>query len=156
MAIKPREIPLNGRLRTADDPLTIQPNDFQEQTNLRCGDTSPRGVCGQTKINTTQTPSGYRDIKAAHHFRKDSPGESHVLVQAGTNIYRNSNEIPSQGNFTAAELFTGDSGMGSFSDAPNGMVAYANGVDTCIWGGLEMQIGSFLVWDAEGNTYKQD
>ena len=47
-----KEIALNGKLRTADDPTTIG-NDFQSLINMRYADNNPVGIGGMTKINTT-------------------------------------------------------------------------------------------------------
>src|SRR3972149_8388383 len=105
-----REIPLNGRLRTNVDPSTLGPSDFQTLKNMRYGKTSPKGIAGQTKINTNALANP--KIKNATHYRKDFPvAESHIIVGAqdanGANpkIYRNDTAIPSTGDFNATALF---------------------------------------------------
>ena len=161
MALKPREIPFTGRLRTADDPLNIQPNDFQQLTNLRYSDTSPVGIGGMTKINTAALAN--IKIKNGIQFRKDQVSESHVLVQASdssdTNprVYRNSTAIPTAGAFNSTALWTDSSGagIGRFANVPDGKLLYANGVDACIWGGDEMRVAGYQDYHPDG-TYKYD
>lgn len=156
-----REIPLNGRLRTADDPATIGPSDFAQLTNLRYAGNNPKGVGGMTKINTSALSNP--QIKNGIHFTRTFPStESHVLVAArdgsGLNqkVYRNDTAIPSAGAFTSAALFTDASGygIGRFSLAPDG-VAYANGKDTALWLGDEANASGFIDYDPNG-TYRYD
>ncbi len=158
-----REIPLNGRLRTNVDPATIGPSDFQTLKNMRYGKTSPKGIAGQTKINTAALSNV--KIKNGIHYRKDFPSsESHVLVSAqdangaNPNIYRNSAAIPAQGAFTSAALFNETAGgsIPQFDVGPDGKVLACNGKDTLIWGGSEMPVAKLLDWDATTNTYKYD
>lgn len=95
---------------------------------------------------------GYPYTRNAYHFRKFQPAESHVLAQAyntgltASQIIDNTTAIPSVGDFSATALFMDSSGAGRgyFSAAPNGQLAYCNGVDTCLWGGSEMPIGAFV------------
>ena len=156
-----REIPLNGRLRTADDPATIGPSDFAQLTNLRYAGNNPKGVGGMTKINSSALSNP--QIKNGIHFTRVFPSaESHVLAAAADNsglnqkVYRNDTAIPSAGAFSATALFTDSSGYGTprFSLAPDG-VAYSNGKDTVLWLGDEADASGFIDYDPNG-TYRYD
>lgn len=74
------DIPLNGKLCTYEDPLLIGPSDFRQLVNLRYTATNPKGVAGMTKITTTAP--AYPVHKTGIHFTKDSPYESHLLLQS--------------------------------------------------------------------------
>ena len=52
----------------------------------------------------------------------------------------------SAGNFEATALWqdSAGAGIGNFSIAPNGQVAYCNGVDSVIWGGDEVDVRAFI------------
>lgn len=163
--IQYKEIPLNGRLRTADDPAELLSEggivDCQTVQNMRYTDRHPVAIGGTTKVNTTVL--GNPQIKSMFQFRKDSPAESNVLVSArdsnGLNqkVYKNGTAIPSAGDFTATAVFTDSTGYGNpkFSTAPGEKVVYCNGKDTAIWGGAEMKPIGFLDMDPNG-TYKYD
>lgn len=156
-----KEIPLNGKLRTADDPATIVAPDFAQLTNLRYAPNNPKGVGGMTKINTSALANP--QIKNGVHFTRTFPtAESHILVSArdsnGANrkVYSNDTAVPSAGAFTSAALFTDASGygIGRFSLAPDG-IAYANGKDTALWLGDEANASGFIDYDPNG-TYRYD
>lgn len=93
----------------------------------------------------------YPWVRNIFQFSKDNPSESHILIQAGnkyadTYVFDNTTAVPTAGDFTNTPLWTDSSGagLGRFSPAPGGHVAYCNGVDTCLWGGDESDIGAFL------------
>ena len=73
-----REIAFKGRLRTADDPATIAPEDQSVLKNIRPGDQYPSGVQGMTKINTAALAC--TGIRNGFHFRKSQPAESHLMA----------------------------------------------------------------------------
>ena len=140
-----REIALSGRLRTADDPATIGPNDLAICKNMRPWDQYPRGIGGMTKINTSVAPS--LPIKNGIHFTKAQPAESHVVI-AGVDgkLYNNDAVIPAQGNFGATAIFTPSAGYQSpqLAIAPEGALAFCNGVDSVIYGGTEFRCAGFM------------
>jgi hypothetical protein len=153
---KPKEMPLDGRLVTAVDPVMIGPN-FQELKNMRYFDTNPRAIKGMSKINTTALPS-YPKISNGYHFRKEQPAESHVLVQgvnAGeteSKVFENKTAIPNAGDFEATALHTDSgTGQGIFSEAPNGNVAYCNGAEALVWGGDEHFCSGFINFEPDGD-----
>jgi hypothetical protein len=161
-----KELTLNGRLRTADDPVELISEggivDFQELKNMRYSDSHPQGIGGCTKINTTALANP--KIKNAFHFKKDFPtAESHVLVRAlnssnaAQKVYRQSVAIPGTGDFTSAAAFTDSTGYGTgqFSTAPQDRVVYCNGKDVAIWGGSEIPPLVYLDQAPDG-TYKYD
>lgn len=144
------EIPLTGKLMLSD-PATIGTN-FQTLTNMRYTDANIQSIAGNTKINSTAL-STYLKVRNAHQYTKSQPAENHLLAQAyntgltASQVIENTTAIPSAGDFSATALWTDSTGAGRgyFSPAPNGQVVYANGVDTCIWGGNEMAPGAFIV-----------
>ena len=156
-----KEIALQGKLITALDGTLVGTN-FTSLKNMRYTDAGIRGIAGMTQINTTAL-STLPDITNAFHFLKSRPNESHLLVQtqnaAGTSskIFTNDTEAPSQGDFVATPLHIDATGYakGYFAKAPNGNVAYCNSVESCIWGGYELKIGSFVNYDPDG-TFKYD
>src|SRR3990172_6142338 len=163
-----RELPLSGRLRTADDPAELISSDgkvnivdFQTLQNIRPKGSHLQGIGGTTKVNTTVL--GNPQIKNMFQFRKDSPAESNVLVAArdsnGLNqkVYKNGAAIPSAEDFTATAVFTDTAGYGvpQFSTAPGEKAIHCNGKDTAIWGGSEMKPIGFIDQDPNG-TYKND
>lgn len=143
-------IPLDGRLITNADPTIIGKN-FQSLKNMRYGEGHPEGILGMAKVNTTAL-SNYPKVRSAFFFRNAAYGESHLLVQGynsgltQSKIFENTTAIPNQGDYTASEIWSDSSGadIGMFSDAPQGQVAYCNGVDTCIWGGVESRCAAFI------------
>jgi hypothetical protein len=144
------EIPLNGKLITSE-PAGIGTN-FRSLMNLRYTDTHPKAVAGMTKINANIMDAVYHHPKSAFHFMKSQPSESHVIVQAesaaGTlaSLVENLTAIASAGEFGADELWTDSTGFGRgyFSNASDGQMIYANGVDTCIWGGAQTKCGAVI------------
>ena len=148
---KSKEILLNGKLVTSRDAATIGENNFQTLTNLRYTDTNPQGVLGMSKINKNTALTNAK-MRSGFHFRKDSPSESHVLVNsfnAGETqgyIYDNETAIPAQGDFTATAVLTQDSSAGTahFSTAPGGYVAMCDKAGAYVWGGDEANTGAFI------------
>ncbi len=156
-------IPLSGKLITAEDPLAVGKN-FRTLTNMRYKDKWPVTIPGMTKINSQYDLDTYLKVRSTHHFRKIQPAEAtsietHVLAQAwntgftAATVIQNTTEPPGVGNFvgsgasTPATALWPDSagaGVGRFSDAPGGKVAYCNGDDTCLWGGNGIPVTGFI------------
>lgn len=111
------------------------------------------------------------------HFRKDQPNESHVIVFAGeyfqqsgvyladgsvladgsqragsfyATIMEDTTVIPGAGNFNTALLYTPTAfdEVWRFSNAPAGNMVMANGTDTLIWSGEEIEATSFITSSA--------
>jgi hypothetical protein len=124
---------------------------------MRYTEANPETIGGMSKINTTAL-STYLKVRSGIHYRKSQPEESHVMVQAyntgltGAQVLQNTTAIPSQGDFSSTALGTDSSGagLGRFSTAPGGEVAYCNGVDTVIWPGDEQRISGFYNYDPTG------
>lgn len=78
---------------------------------------------------------------------------NYILAQAysagltASRVISNAGAIPQESNFSSDVLWTDSTGadVGSFSEAPGGRIAYCNGVDTCIWGGEEIDQTGFVV-----------
>ena len=157
--LKRKEIPLTGKLITQEDPVIIGTN-FRQLTNMRYTRTNPKGIGGHSKINTTAL--AYPKVRGGIHFKKEQPAESHLLVEAynsaetAMEIYQNVTAIPSTGDY-GASIFTptATADRGRWSLAPDGYVAYANGEETCVWGGDEAQVGGFINYDP-ANTFFKD
>jgi hypothetical protein len=150
-----REIAVGkGRLRTADDPATIGPEDVSVAINLRPSDQYHRGIAGMTEINTTALSS--TGIRNMYHFRKSLPVESHVMAWTSDGkVWVNDTTIPNQGAFDATALFTDTLGgtTGRFAHAPGGALAYANGKEACLWGGDEHRCSGFIDIPETGKVY---
>ena len=149
-----RELPLSGRLRTADDPTTIGPNDLSVCKNMRPWDQYPRGIGGMTKINTSALAS--TGIRNGLHFRKAQPSESHILAwTTDGKVWKNDTAIPSQGDFNGTVLFTDTvpGPTGRFTVTPGGGLVYCNGVDTIFWGGDEYRCAGFVDIPNATDTY---
>lgn len=147
-----RELALTGRLRTADEPTTIGPTDVSKLINLRPSDQGPRGIAGMTKINTSALAS--TGIRNGFHFRKSQPAESHVLAWTSDGkVWVYDGSVPAQG--ALALLFTDTAGgtTGRFANAPGGALAYANGVEACLWGGTEHRCSGFIDYPTTGQIY---
>ncbi len=152
-------IPLSGKLVTSRDGTMLGKGDFQVLKNMRYGEFAPKSVSGMTKINTSVVDATYLKIRSGHHFRKSQPAESHLLVQSwntgltDSEINENTTAIPNQGNFSTDPLYSEASGVGigRFSDAPDGCVAYCNGTDSLIWGGNEYRCAGLIVGDLNGS-----
>ena len=116
---KSKTIPLSGKYTTAE-PSTIGTN-FQTLTNMRYEDTHPKGIAGNTKVNTTAL-STYLKVRNAFHFQKAQPAESHLLVQAyntgltASQILDNRSDIPIT---SSTDLISN----GSFTSGTTGWVA---------------------------------
>lgn len=153
--------PFVGKWVPAEDPMLISEYGFQDVQNVRKDGQHWKGVGGHTVINTTALSSTYAYIKNGFHFKKEQPAESHVLVHhadaasGNGRVSRNTTAIPNAGNFESSLWHTDGSGAdvpGRFSNAPQGNVIYANGVETRIWGGNEMRISAFITSTAAITT----
>ena len=176
-----KDISLAGRLITSTDPLLIgggqgdAPANFRQLTNMRYEDQNPQGVKGHTKINSTAlTATGYVKTRSGFHFKKDFPSESHVVLQAentgetASAILQNTVAVPSAtGSFSlnyssvghtsdAIHTDTSSAGLGRFTGAPAGFLAYCNSAETMVWGGDESRVASFIRFDPDDNKKKWD
>lgn len=90
------------------------------------------------------------EIKSGAHLRTNYATSSYALVQAlecggEQKIFPNTTAIPSTGSFNSTALYVAGDGAsdGRWSQAPNGSVAYANGVEACVFSGDEMPVAGF-------------
>jgi hypothetical protein len=151
--LKPYAYPFIGKWNPTDDPLLLDDYGYQDIQNLRRDGKRLKGVRGHSRINEDEISgnSSFYRPRGGFHFTKDSPQESHVLIQAwdptetSSAIYQNQTAIPNTGEFSGTTLHADASGAGSgrFSAAPGGAVAYANGQEAAIWGGDEMKVAGF-------------
>lgn len=151
---KTRELSLSGRLRTANDPTTIGPTDLSVCKNMRPWDQYPRGIGGQTKINTAALAS--TGVRNGFHFRKALPVEYHVLAWTSDGkVWVNDTAAPSAGAFDGTVLFTDTTGgtTGRFAPTPTGALAYANGKEACLWGGTEHRCAGFIDYPTTAQAY---
>jgi hypothetical protein len=117
-------------------------------------------VQGYSKINSTALTT-YTKIRSGHQLRTDRDTTSYVLVQAensgltASQVFQNQTAVPTAGDFEASALHTDatGAGLGRFSDAPQGHIAYANGVESYIWAGDQLRLGAlFLVQDTSNSN----
>lgn len=152
--LKPYAFPFTGKWNPTDNPLILDEYGFQDIQNMRREGKRIKGVQGHTRINENKINATYYKPRSGFHFTKDAPSESHVIIQAfnvdetSSELYQNKTAIPNSGEFNATTLHsdTSDAGIGRFSIAPSGNVAYANGKESLIWGGDEMNISGFYVY----------
>lgn len=167
------QLGLNGKLVTAYDATKLFSSsdqgtvvDFKALKNMRYTDRGIKGIAGMTKVNTTAL-TGYEEIRSMYHFEKEQPQESHLLVQgyadfsAGTTtsrIYDNESAVPAQGNFNATYLHeeADGAGIGRFSDAPQSHICYCNNLQSLVWGGNEVKVSAFMVYDQAGGAWNYD
>lgn len=155
--LRPLSIPITGKLRTSVDGTQLSEGDFQVLQNMRYTNAGIKSISGMTKINNSALTQP--QIRSGIHFVKDEPAESHLLVQAfdsnGTNpkIYQLKTSIPNTGNFEATTVYTESTsaGIGTFSNAPDGCIAYCNGKESLVWGGDEYRCGAFFNFKADGS-----
>jgi hypothetical protein len=154
-----REIPLNGRLRTMEDPCTIGASDFQVLQNMRYTDTHIKGIGGMTKINTAAASNV--KVRNGIFFRKDQVAENFALIQAlDTNsanptIFSCTGVPPAQGSFSSLYVQATAAGTARFSTAPGDKVAICDGKEALLYGGSEMRVAGFIDYDPNG-TYRYD
>ena len=153
-ALKPYAFPFIGRWQPSEDPLLIDDFGLQDIQNMRRNGKHLEGISGDTKVNTTTINATYSFPKNLFHFSKDNPyQESHVMAlmtneaHSGGTIYKNDTAIPDAGDFSGASVWldTPGAGLGRFSKAPGGRMAYANGKENIIWGGSEIAPILFIV-----------
>uniref|UniRef100_A0A6M3XCL2 Putative structural protein n=1 Tax=viral metagenome TaxID=1070528 RepID=A0A6M3XCL2_9ZZZZ len=145
--------PFSGQWQPDVDSTKVGPENFITLQNVRYDNNGLIGVKGYSKINTTQITAS-PELDTGFHFKKDNPAETHVLVNADGTVYETSAAIPTSGAFTFNSLHTDASGagLGRFSQAPFGHVAYSNGVETQIWAGKEMPAAAFITSTAAVTT----
>lgn len=148
-------IPLDGKWITAENPIGIGKN-FSILKNMRYRNGHPESVLGCSLLNTSAMHATYFKPRVGFHFYKSQPVESKILVQAyntgetASVVLENQTAILTVGDFEATALWTDSTGagIGQFSYAPDGQMSYCNGVDTCIWGGEEIECEAFIVSSA--------
>lgn len=148
-------IPLDGKWIPAESAIHIGKN-YSTLTNMRYRNNHPETILGATLITSAAMHATYLKARSGFHFVKDTPAESHILVQAyntgqtASVVLDNKTAVPSAGNFVATPLWTDSTGagIGQFSYAPGGHMVYCNGVDCCIWGGAEVQCEAFVTSSA--------
>ena len=161
-ALTPFTIPLNGKWQPALDLLQLGEGDFGTLENFRYCGGGIRSVQGMTKVGTAANAT-YIKPRSGFYFRRNSPAESHALVQflnAGETasvVLENASVVPLTGNMSGTIIHTDatGAGIGRFSHSPNQGMAYCNGVEACVWGGHEMRVGRYLDMAADG-SYKYD
>jgi len=152
--IKGLQYRFDGQWLPDVDPAKIGANNFKTLTNMRYNEQGIEGVKGFTRVNTTAITSA-PTIQNGFHFRKDSPAESHILIHGDDAVvYDNTTAVPTAGTFLSSAAYTDASGagFGRFAVAANGQVAYANGVESVIWGGDEMKASAFITSTAATTT----
>ena len=102
------------------EPELIGAQNFKSLKNMRYTDGGIEGINGCSKINTAIINASYYKPRSGHHFRKDRPSESHLLLQTynhdGTlsRVYQNKTVIPNVGNFEPVAIHD-DESYGTFT-----------------------------------------
>jgi len=127
------------------DPAQIGPENFKTLQNMRYNTAGIEGVQGYTAVNSTAL-TGYLKIRNGFQLRSEGyTQETYNLVQAentgltASQVLVNKTAIGSQGDFEATEIQTDGTGagLGRFSEGPQGVVVYSNGVENKVWAGDE-------------------
>jgi hypothetical protein len=153
-SLQPIPFPFIGKWNPSESPELLDDFGLQDVQNVRKVGKRFKGIGGHTIINSTSIAT-YTYLLNGFHFYKDQPQESHVIVLATSTttspgasyLYQNTTAIPGTGNFSATTLHTDATagiGRGRFSMAPAGNMVYANGAETLIWGGSEIEPTSFI------------
>lgn len=149
-----KDIPLTGKLITSVNSAVIGEN-FKTLKNLRYANTNPESVGGHSKINTTAL-SSFPKVRSGIHFRKED--ETHTIVQAynsgetASSVLQNTTAIPDQGDYEATALHSDSgTGLGRFSEAPTGEIAYCNSEETLLWAGDELRCSGFFNYGPDGD-----
>jgi hypothetical protein len=153
-----REVAFKGRLRTADPPTTIAPEDFSVLKNIRYNYGSLIGISGDQKVNNAGAVSSV-DLKTGISFNKDFPvSETNTVIASQGKIYNKTTSPSLRGSFSNDITPVNMSGSGNprMSLAPNGGLAICNGTDSLLWYGQEHSIAGFYDWDSVGDTFKHD
>lgn len=146
--LSPYAFTFTGKWNPSENPLLLDDYGLQDIQNLRKDGKHFKGVSGHTAINTTAASTAYPYILNGFHFKKDQPAESHVIIYSADSttptdgrLYQNTTAIPSTGDFSATALHTPTTfaDMWRFSAAPGGNMVAANGDETLIWGGNEIE-----------------
>jgi hypothetical protein len=145
-----------GRWQPAEDPLLIDDFGFQDIQNVRKDGKHFKGVNGHTAINTSAPSTdntAFPVILNGFHFRKDQPAESHVIIYAADTmtptagrLFHSTTDPPGTGNFSTTALWSpyAFNDIWRFSPAPAGNMVAANGDETLIWGGDEIEATSII------------
>jgi hypothetical protein len=154
--LSPYAFPFVGRWNPSENPLLLDDYGLQDIQNLRKDGKHFKGVSGHTAINTNAPSTGgtsYAYIANGFHFRKDQPSESHVIIYSADTatptagkLFQNTTAIPGAGDFSTTALYSPSAynDIWRFSSAPAGNMVAANGDETLIWGGNEIEATSFV------------
>ncbi len=145
------------------DPALFGAENFRVLTNMRYNDGSIEGVQGYSKVSTPAIAT-YTKIRSGAQLQTSRTTPSYTLIQAyntgltASQVFQNQTDIPDQGNFETTALHTDatGAGLGRFSVAPGGNIAYSNGVESYIWAGDEMRVGAFFTCDDSSGTNPKD
>lgn len=128
---------------------TVQNTTFRYVYGIGSYDGSSGGVViSGTCKNLELGPAG-TGATSMFHYRKESPAESHVLLQSGSvtkHILDNTTAIPTAGDFAASAILTETSGASTarFSTAPNDNMAMCDQKGSYVWGGNEKRCSAFV------------
>jgi hypothetical protein len=163
--MKPFQFGLTGKLFSSVDSTRLEQGTGQEIVrdnfatlkNMRYHDNGIRGIRGMSKINSTAITT-YIKPRVIHQFDKTQPEESHVLVQAfntgltASQVLQNTATVPATSDFSGTALHTdaSDANGGRFANVLLGRVMYCNGSETLVWGGDEVRVTKFIVYDPNG------
>ena len=131
------------------DTITINTTTVDGATQITLNATvATDGVTG-TRTLWVRTPNGMDYLADCLTITKQA---NYVLAQAyntdfsASRVFVNHGQVPHQSQFVATAVWSDGTGAGRgyFSAAPNGNIIYCNGVETCIWGGEEIECTGFI------------
>jgi hypothetical protein len=159
--LAPYVFPFTGKWVASDDAMLLDDYGLQDIQNVRKDGKHFKGVSGHTAINSaapSTSGTSYSSILSGFHFHKDQPAESHVIIYAADTtetptagiLFQSATAIPGTGDFSSTALWSPSAfnNIWRFSSAPGGNMVAANGDETLIWGGNEIEATSFVTSSA--------
>jgi len=152
------EVPFSGKLRTADHPTTIGPNDFQVLKNMRYDGAGIRSVGGQSKINTALMSS---NMVVVYQYQKHKPHESHVLAENSSGYVYDITAVPPNTCVSANPYLHVPAGTdnyamqatGRYATAPNDILVRCDGNHAWMYGGIKHTLAGFVDRPASAQYY---
>lgn len=152
------EVPFSGKLRTADHPTTIGPNDFQVLKNMRYDGAGIRSVGGQSKINTALMSSG---MVVVYQYQKHKPHESHVLAENSSGHVYDITAVPPNTCVSANPYLHVPAGTdnyamqatGRYATAPNDILVRCDGNHAWMYGGIKHILAGFIDTPASAESH---
>lgn len=139
------QYPFKGQWLPAADPLYVGVENYTTLQNMRYTDASLETVEGYSKVTTNALGSGAYTILSGFPYNTDSGSDVITKVNNSSTyqLYERRTAIPSTGDYlssnpltvTGYETIVLDSGIGSYSDGPKGIMLYGDSNGAYLYGG---------------------